>query len=135
MKTFLLSSFGFKYGLPQDANYVFDVRFIPNPYYVTELKFLTGLDKQVRDYISSFEEAGLFLTSATLFLDAVIPKYLARRDSLHVAIGCTGGMHRSVAFVEWLGEHCGRTQADFIPEIRHRDVGRYINKEDKKAGK
>jgi len=124
----VLNSFGFKYGLPQDANYVFDVRFIPNPFYVAELKALSGMDEAVQKYIGSFEEAGSFLASAVAFLDFVIPRYFkTERDILHVAVGCTGGRHRSVALVEWLGEHYKKKSAGigagFVMELRHRDIG------------
>jgi len=124
----VLSSFGFKYGLPQDANYVFDVRFIPNPFYVVELKPLSGMDEPVREYIGAFNETGLFLTSAAVFLDFVIPQYFdSGRETLHIAVGCTGGRHRSVAIVEWLGEHYRKKLAELgagvTLEIRHRDVG------------
>ena len=127
MKKLILSSFGFKYGVPQDVNYVFDVRFIPNPFYVAELRPLTGMDEPVRKYIRSFGDSDAFLASSILFLDFVIPRYLeADREILHVAIGCTGGRHRSVAFVEWLGEHYYGASTDmgvdFRVELRHRDV-------------
>ena len=127
MKKLILSSFGFKYGVPLDANYVFDVRFIPNPFYVAELKPLTGMDEPVRKYIGSFRESDEFLASSILFLDFVIPRYLsADRETLHAAIGCTGGRHRSVVFAERLGEHydCASTGVgvDFRVELRHRDV-------------
>jgi len=126
VKKLIFSSFGFKYGIPPDANYVFDVRFIPNPYYVAELKPLSGRDESVRDYIKSFEEANSFLTSSILFLDFVIPRYLeVHGEALHVAFGCTGGRHRSVAFAEWLGEHYKGLLADIGVsrlELRHRDV-------------
>ena len=129
MKMLVLSSFGFKYGMPQDSNYVFDVRFVPNPFYVAELKPLTGMDEPVRKYIGSFEETDSFLTSSILFLDFVIPRYFkADREILHVAVGCTGGRHRSVALVEWLGGHYRSVSTDigvnFTVEIRHRDVGK-----------
>ena len=129
MNKLILSSFGFKYGVPQDANYVFDVRFVPNPFYVAELKFLTGIDEPVRKYIGSFEETGSFLTSSILFLDFVIPQYLkAEREIFHAAVGCTGGRHRSVTFVEWFGKHYGSASAgigsNFDVELRHRDIGK-----------
>ena len=127
MKKLILSSFGFKYGVPPDVNYVFDVRFIPNPFYVAELKLLSGKDEQVRNYIRSFAETNSFLTSSIFFLDFVVPRYLeADRETLHVAIGCTGGRHRSVAFAEWLGEHYGCVPTefgiDFEVVLRHRDI-------------
>ena len=124
MKKLIFSSFGFKYGIPPDANYVFDVRFIPNPYYVEELRPLSGRDEPVRKYIKSFEEADSFLASSILFLNFVTPRYLeADRETLHVALGCTGGRHRSVAFAEWLGEHYkADVGGNFGVELRHRDV-------------
>jgi len=124
----VLSSFGFKYGVPQDSNYVFDVRFIPNPFYVAELRPLTGIDEPVRKYVGSCEEAGSFLTFAMLFLDFVISRYFRTdREILHVAVGCTGGRHRSVALIEWLGGHYRNSPdigVDFAVELRHRDVGK-----------
>lgn len=99
----VLSSFGFKYGVPKDSNYVFDVRLLPNPFYVPELKPLSGTDLAVQEYLLSFPETIEFLEQSGRFLDFVIPRYLeAGKAQLHVAIGCTGGRHRSVAVVEWL---------------------------------
>lgn len=99
----IISSFGFKYGVPQDSNYVLDVRFLPNPFYVPELKNLTGEDDAVRDYLRSFPETVDFLEQSGRFLDFVVPRYLETgKAQLHVAIGCTGGRHRSVAIAEWL---------------------------------
>ena len=127
MKKLILSSFGFKYGAPPDANFVFDVRFFPNPYYVEELRPLSGRDEPVREYVKSFAEADSFLASSILFLNFVIPRYLeSYRETFHVAVGCTGGRHRSVTFVEWLGGYYGAEPADigvkFEVELRHRDV-------------
>jgi len=126
----VLSSFGFKYGVPHDANYVFDVRFVPNPFYVAELRLLTGMDEPVRQYLGSCEETGSFLASSMLFLKYVISRYFrTEREVLHVAVGCTGGRHRSVALVEWLGEHfrgegiSAGIGVDFAVELHHRDVG------------
>ena len=126
MKKLILSSFGFKYGIPQDANYVFDVRFLPNPFYEAELKQLSGMDEPVRKYVRSSEEAESFLDSSVIFLDFAVPRYLRYQDILHVAVGCTGGRHRSVVFAEWLCEHY-KSAANFIGldfevDIRHRDV-------------
>ncbi len=90
-------SFGFKYGIPNDADLVFDVRFLPNPFYIDELKHLTGNDAAVRDYVMSFEEAGTFLEKLSDMLDFLIPNYVKEgKHQLVVAIGCTGGKHRSV---------------------------------------
>ena len=129
VRKLILSSFGFKYGIPQDANYVFDVRFFPNPFYVAELKHLSGMDGPVREYVRSSEEAESFLASSVLFLNSVVPRYLrAYKETLHSAVGCTGGRHRSVAFTEWLCEHYksapGGIGLDFEVELRHRDVGK-----------
>ncbi|MEZ3427508.1 MAG: RNase adapter RapZ [Lachnospiraceae bacterium] len=92
-----LLSFGFKYGIPADADLVFDVRFLPNPYYIDELKQKTGNDKEVQDYVMQFPEAGIFLDKLTDMLDFLIPNYIKEgKYQLVVAIGCTGGQHRSV---------------------------------------
>ncbi|MDR2522241.1 MAG: RNase adapter RapZ [Synergistaceae bacterium] len=119
----LFSSFGFKYGVPQDSNYVFDVRFIPNPFYVEELKLLSGRDEAVKKYLDSFPGTGEFLTFCERFLDFVIPRYLETgKAQLHVAVGCTGGRHRSVALVEWLFERY-RDEARNTA-VNHRDLDR-----------
>jgi UPF0042 nucleotide-binding protein len=124
VKTLLFSSFGFKYGVPGDANYVFDVRFIPNPFYVAELRPLSGRDEPVRRYIRSLPEAEAFLAASVSFLDFVIPRCLdTDGKSLHVAVGCTGGRHRSVAFAEWFFERYAGGSS-FGAEVRHRDVDR-----------
>ena len=88
-------SFGFKYGIPVDADLVFDVRFLPNPYYIEELKHKSGLDKEVRDYVMQYDEAGIFLDKLEDMLEFLIPNYIKEgKYSLVVAIGCTGGKHR-----------------------------------------
>ena len=132
MKKLILSSFGFKYGVPRDVNYVFDVRFVPNPFYVSELRLLSGRDEPVQKYLRSFEETNSFLAASVLFLDHVIPRYLdAERETLHAAVGCTGGRHRSVAFAEWLCENYKSAVTDigfdFEVILRHRDVGKATN--------
>lgn len=116
----LISSFGFKYGVPQDCNYAFDVRCLPNPYYVPELRGLSGSDEPVREYLRSFPETGEFMASCTGFLDTAIPQYLNNvKGQLHIAIGCTGGRHRSVAVAEWLYAIYGK-RYDGV-SIMHRD--------------
>ncbi|MBQ9419917.1 MAG: RNase adapter RapZ, partial [Synergistaceae bacterium] len=101
----LISSFGYKYGVPQDTNFVMDVRGLPNPYYVDELKNLTGEDKPVKDFLLQFPETHKCLELTKNFLDFFIPQFLNNvRGQLHISVGCTGGRHRSVAMAEWLGE-------------------------------
>lgn len=98
-----LLSFGFKYGIPADADLVFDVRFLPNPFYIDELKKKTGNDKEVQDYVMQFPEAGVFLDKLTDMLDFLIPNYIKEgKYQLVVAIGCTGGQHRSVTLANEL---------------------------------
>ncbi|MBQ3889889.1 MAG: RNase adapter RapZ, partial [Lachnospiraceae bacterium] len=114
-------SFGFKNGIPQDADLVFDVRFLPNPFYVDSLKNLTGLDEPVQDYVMGYKEAGEFLDMLENMLRFLIPNYVKEgKYQLVVAIGCTGGHHRSVTLANKLyerlkGGECGIT-------IKHRDV-------------
>lgn len=98
-----LLSFGFKYGIPSDADLVFDVRFLPNPFYLDELKQKTGNDKEVRDYVMQFPESELFLDKLTDMLEFLIPNYVKEgKYQLVVAIGCTGGQHRSVTLANEL---------------------------------
>ncbi|MDR1978632.1 MAG: RNase adapter RapZ [Synergistaceae bacterium] len=119
----LLTSFGFKYGVPQDCNYVFDVRFIPNPFYVAELKPLSGKDEPVKKYLESFAETREFMDACVRFLDFIVPRYLdTGKAQLHVAVGCTGGRHRSVAFAEWFFERYEGTAGGIA--LNHRDVAR-----------
>jgi UPF0042 nucleotide-binding protein len=121
----LFTSFGFKYGVPQDSNYVFDVRFVPNPFYVAELKNLSGKDEPVKKYLESFAETDKFLDSCTRLLDFVIPRYLETgKAQLHVAVGCTGGRHRSVAFAEWFYERYKGAPGGI--GINHRDIARVL---------
>jgi len=98
-----LLSFGFKYGIPTDADLVFDVRFLPNPYYVEELKYMTGNEKPVRDYVMHDGEADIFLDKLYELLTFLIPRYIKEgKNELVVAIGCTGGRHRSVTLTNEL---------------------------------
>ncbi|MBQ7155179.1 MAG: RNase adapter RapZ [Synergistaceae bacterium] len=99
----IISSFGYKYGVPQDASFVMDVRCLPNPYYVDELKNLTGEDEPVKKFLLQFPETHKFIDLTKNFLDFAIPQFLNNvRGQLHIAVGCTGGRHRSVAMAEWL---------------------------------
>lgn len=96
-------SFGFKYGIPTDADLVFDVRFLPNPFYVEELKPLTGNDPEVYDYVMKFPNTGEFLGKLKEMLDFLIPNYIIEgKNQLVIAVGCTGGKHRSVTLTNAL---------------------------------
>ena len=116
-------SFGFKHGIPAEADFVLDVRCLPNPYWVESLKPKTGLDKEVRDYVFSFAEAKTLLEKLVDMLDFLNPLYIKEgKSQLVVAIGCTGGNHRSVAIAESLKEHfCNRW--DNV-SVNHRDINR-----------
>jgi UPF0042 nucleotide-binding protein len=115
-------SFGFKHGIPVDADLVFDVRFLPNPFYIEELKTKTGLDSEVRDYVMSFPEAGEFLDKIVDLLKFLIPNYIKEgKYSLVVAIGCTGGKHRSVTLAEGLYKKL-EEQGGCGLKLYHRDV-------------
>ncbi|MDL2273581.1 RNase adapter RapZ [Oscillospiraceae bacterium OttesenSCG-928-G22] len=99
-------SFGFKYGIPVDCDLVFDLRFLPNPFYVEELRHKTGLSGDVRDYIFSFPEAEEFLIKLFPLLDFLLPHYAEEgKSTLTIGIGCTGGKHRSTAIARRVAEH------------------------------
>ena len=118
-----ISSFGFKYGLPMDADLVFDVRFMPNPFYIEELRFQTGLDKAVSDYVFSFPQSLEFLNRVTDLLTFSLPLYADEgKTGLVIAIGCTGGHHRSVAIAHALANALRERQYP-VTEV-HRDMGR-----------
>ncbi len=118
----LISSFGYKYGVPQDASYVFDVRCLANPYYVEALREKTGTDMEVKEYLLKYDDTKEFLELLKRFLDYAVPHFLSEvRGQLHVAFGCTGGRHRSVAVAEWIGEYCAQ-KYDGVYVI-HRDKG------------
>ena len=118
-----LLTFGFKNGPPRDADLRFDVRFLPNPHYVPELRPLTGLDQEVRDYVDRRRRARRVLRRLLPLLEFLLPAYVAEgKTHLTIAIGCTGGRHRSVAIAEHLGPALPRAQ-DYIVEVaapRHR---------------
>ncbi len=100
-----ITSFGFRYGLPRDADLVFDVRFLPNPFFRNEFRHLTGLDNKVQEYIFTSETAGSFRDKLLDIVQYLVPLYLEEGKAyLHIAIGCTGGKHRSVAIAHWLAE-------------------------------
>ena len=114
-------SFGFRWGIPSHADVVLDVRFLPNPYFVPELKSLTGLDPRVRDYVLGHEDARAFVDKAADLCTFLIPRYRAEGKSyLTLALGCTGGKHRSVSIAGALAAKLGRSGTDV--RVWHRDV-------------
>ncbi|MBO5081910.1 MAG: RNase adapter RapZ [Lachnospiraceae bacterium] len=115
-------SFGFKHGIPADVDLVFDVRFLPNPFYIDELKLKTGNDQEVRDYVMSFPEAGEFLQKLTDMISFLIPNYIKEgKNQLIVGIGCTGGKHRSVTLANKLYEQL-KDKGNYGLTVSHRDA-------------
>ncbi|MBR1478538.1 MAG: RNase adapter RapZ [Lachnospiraceae bacterium] len=115
-------SFGFKHGIPSDADLVFDVRFLPNPFYIEKLKHLTGQDKDVSDYVMSFPEAHTFLDKLKDMLEFLIPNYVNEgKYRLVVAIGCTGGKHRSVTLTNALYDRM-KDAGNYGIKVFHRDI-------------
>ena len=115
-------SFGFKYGIPSDVDLVFDVRFLPNPFYIEELKEKSGNDKEVRDYVMSCPESRVFLDKLVDMLLFLIPNYVKEgKNQLVIGIGCTGGRHRSVTLANELYEQL-KDQGTFGIKIEHRDL-------------
>lgn len=118
-----VTSFGYKHGIPRDTDLLFDVRFLPNPHWVPELRAFRGTDQPVADYVMSHDDAGAFLDRVEDLLAFLIPRFQAEGKSyLSIAIGCTGGHHRSVALSEKLGEWLASEDIDAV--VRHRDSGR-----------
>ena len=118
-----LLSFGFKHGSPTEADLLFDVRFLPNPYFVEGLRHLDGRSSEVQDFLDGNQLTAEFFNRLAAFLDFLIPLYAAEGKSyLTVALGCTGGKHRSVALVERLAEHL--RGKDVLVSSRHRDLGK-----------
>jgi UPF0042 nucleotide-binding protein len=114
-------SFGYKYGVPLDADLIFDTRFLPNPFYVDHLRNKTGKSRQVRDYILRSPETQEFLDRLRSFLEYLVPKYVAEGKSyLTIALGCTGGRHRSVVMAEELKGYLRKKRYDI--KVYHRDV-------------
>jgi len=113
-------SFGFKHGIPIDADLVFDVRFLPNPHYIDRMRPLTGLDADVSSYVLKWNETHKFLEKVTDLLAFMLPHYKREgKAQLVIAIGCTGGQHRSVALAEYIGNHF---KNDYHTRISHRDI-------------
>lgn len=118
-----VSSFGFKYGVPADADLVFDVRFLPNPYYDILLRPKTGLDPEVYNFVMKYQQTTDFLSHLYNMIDFLIPQYIEEgKTSLNIAIGCTGGKHRSVALTENLGNHIA--ELGYKTVKMHRDSSR-----------
>ena len=124
-------SFGFKYGIPMDSDLVFDVRFIPNPFYIPELKPFSGKDEPVRDYVLEQEETKGFMTRNLDMLEFLIPHYVKEgKRQLIIAIGCTGGRHRSVAIAEETYRQL--LAKGFNASVEHRDMNEDVNRGSKK---
>lgn len=121
--TLTFMSFGFKYGIPLEADLIIDVRCLPNPYYIPELKPLTGLDEEVREFVLKSEDTQEFIKRTLNLLDFSVPLYLKEgKSELVVGIGCTGGKHRSVTVARKLDEHF--VQKGYKCVIQHRDVAK-----------
>ena len=124
-------SFGFKYGIPVDSDLVFDVRFIPNPFYIPELKPHSGNDKPVKDYVLQQEESKVFLEKSVDMLKFLIPNYNKEgKRQLIISIGCTGGRHRSVAIANAIYENL--KDSNYNVYVEHRDIKEDVHKGDKK---
>ena len=121
--TVSVTSFGFKYGIPMDADLVFDVRFLPNPFYIAELKECTGLEEAVRSFLFGYRQTNEFLRHLEELFSFLLPQYAEEgKSSLVIAIGCTGGHHRSVAIAHAVTEFL--KQKGYRVEEVHRDMGR-----------
>lgn len=118
-------SFGYKYGIPAEADLVLDVRFLPNPFYVDELKSKTGLDKEVYDYVMDNDQTTELLEKFSALVDFLLPLYRTEgKSQLVLAIGCTGGKHRSVALAEYMSRHISET--GFRCKAIHRDINKVL---------
>lgn len=114
-------SFGFKYGIPNDSDLIFDVRCLPNPFYVAELKEHTGLEEPVKNFVLKWDEAQGLLTKLYDLLDYLIPLYIKEgKSQLVISVGCTGGRHRSVVFAQLLKEHLDKLGC--VATVHHRDM-------------
>lgn len=120
--TINIQSFGFKYGIPIDADLVFDVRFLPNPHYIQNLRPLTGKNREVSEYVFKWDVTNEFIKKLTDLVDYTLPNYQAEgKSQLVIGIGCTGGKHRSVAIAEFLGN---RYKDQYNVRLTHRDIER-----------
>lgn len=117
-----VKSFGFKYGIPADADLVFDVRFLPNPYYIEELRPLTGNDKPIQYYVMNNDKASAFLEKVTDLVTFLLPNYILEgKHQLVIGVGCTGGRHRSVTLANAIYEQL-KDKEDYGVRIEHRDI-------------
>ena len=117
-------SFGFKYGIPQDADLVFDVRFLPNPYYIDTLREKTGNEAEVQDYVMQNDKGRIFLDKLKDMMEFLIPNYILEgKNQLVIAIGCTGGKHRSVTLSNALYQILDKEESYGV-RIEHRDIGK-----------
>ncbi len=116
-----IMSFGFKYGASAETDLVFDVRCLPNPYYIPDLKYLTGKDQQVRDYVMGFEQSGQLFEKLKDLIDFLIPMYIREgKSQLVIGFGCTGGKHRSVTFTELMSKYL--EDSGYSVHKTHRDI-------------
>ena len=123
-----IQSFGYKYGIPTDSDLMFDVRFIPNPYYIEKLKELNGFDEEVKEYVLSQKESGKFYSKLLPLLEFLIPQYIKEgKKHLTISIGCSGGQHRSVTFVNKLAEDLKNSQV-----LKHINI--YVSHREKELG-
>ena len=121
--TVTVQAFGFKYGLPMDADLVFDVRFLPNPHYIPELQPQTGLDPAVRDFVFSYDQTKAFVAKVEELLTITLPAYVEEgKSSLVIAVGCTGGKHRSVAIARELNRFIA--SLGYAADVSYRDLAR-----------
>ena len=128
-------SFGFKYGIPNDSDLVFDVRCLPNPFYIDELKSLTGNDKEVRDYVMGFEASKIFLDKLEDMLCFLIPNYILEgKNQLVISVGCTGGKHRSVTLANELFKRLEQNDEGYGIKVEHRDIERDRIRNNKNRG-
>ena len=120
-----IMSFGFKHGVPADCDLVFDVRFLPNPYYIEELKYKTGNDKEVQDYVLNSPVSHEFLDKLVDMIKFLIPNYIEEgKNQLVIGIGCTGGHHRSVTIANELYNQLNSSDASYGIRLSHRDIDR-----------
>ncbi|ATV05788.1 RNase adapter RapZ [Fusobacterium vincentii] len=123
-----IQSFGYKYGIPTDSDLMFDVRFIPNPYYIEKLKELNGFDEEVKEYVLSQKESGKFYSKLLPLLEFLIPQYVKEgKKHLTISIGCSGGQHRSVTFINKLAEDLKNSKV-----LKHINI--YVSHREKELG-